>query len=104
MMYGPNSNLGHSSIIIMIEAQARYIARLLRHATRSGKPTITVQPEAESTFNEEIQKALQNTVWNTGCNSWYKDKNGHIFSLWPHSTTRFIRDMRRAPLNEYSFK
>ncbi|MCK5641498.1 MAG: NAD(P)/FAD-dependent oxidoreductase, partial [Gammaproteobacteria bacterium] len=104
MMYGPNSNLGHSSIIIMIEAQARYIARLLRHAIKSGKPTITVRPEAEATFNEEIQKALQNTVWNTGCNSWYKDKNGHIFSLWPHSTTRFIREMRRAPLNEYSFK
>jgi len=104
MMYGPNSNLGHSSIIIMIEAQARYIARLLQHATRSGKPTISVRPEAEAAFNEKIQKALQNTVWNTGCNSWYKDKNGHIFSLWPHSTTRFIREMRKAPLDEYRFK
>ena len=104
MMYGPNSNLGHSSIIIMIEAQARYISRLLKHAIESGKPTITVRPEAEAAYNEEIQKALENTVWNTGCHSWYKDKNGHIFSLWPHSTTRFIREMRRAPLNEYRFK
>jgi len=104
MMYGPNSNLGHSSIIIMIEAQARYIARLLRHAIKTGKHTITVRPEAEAAYNEELQHALQKTVWNTGCNSWYKDKNGHIFSLWPHSTTRFIREMYRPTLDDYSFK
>ena len=104
MMYGPNSNLGHSSIIIMFEVQARYIARLLTHALESGKPTITVRPEAEIAYNQTIQKALKKTVWNTGCESWYKDEHGHIFSLWPHTTTRFIRDMRRAALNEYSFE
>ena len=103
MMYGPNSNLGHSSIIIMIEAQARYIARLLEHAELSGKATISVRPEAESAYNIEIQKALKKMVWNTNCDSWYKDDKGHIFSLWPHSTTRYIRNMRKAPLDEYSF-
>jgi len=50
-----------------------------------------------------IQKALKSTVWNTACKSWYKDENGFIFSLWPHSTTRFIREMRKAPPEEYKF-
>lgn len=103
MMFGPNSGLGHSSIIIMIEAQAKYLARLISHARRSGKPAIEVKPEAEAAWNEEIQRDLKETVWATGCKSWYKDERGHIFSLWPHSTTRFIRDMRKAPLDEYEF-
>ena len=50
-----------------------------------------------------IQAALKNTVWAGDCRSWYKDSRGHIFSLWPHSTTRFIREMRKAPLDEYEF-
>ncbi len=103
IMYGPNSNLGHSSIIIMIEAQARYIARLLKHAAQLGKPNITVRPEAEAAYNKRIQKALQGMVWSGDCSSWYKDGKGHIFSLWPYSTTRFIRELRKAPLNEYTF-
>jgi len=103
MMYGPNSNLGHSSMIIMLEAQARYLGRLLQHAEISGKTTILVRPEAESAYNQAIQNALQDRVWNTACQSWYKDENGFIFSLWPHTTTRFIREMRKAPLDEYIF-
>jgi cation diffusion facilitator CzcD-associated flavoprotein CzcO len=104
MMYGPNSNLGHSSIIIMIEAQATYIARLLKHALKTTNGTVVVRPEAESAYNTAIKRALAKTVWNTSCSSWYKDDQGHIFSLWPHTTTRFIREMRRAPLDEYIFE
>lgn len=103
MMYGPNSNLGHSSIIIMIEAQAGYIARILRTAGRAGKPVVEVKPEAEAAYNESIQKALEETVWSSNCKSWYKDEEGRIFSLWPYSTTRFIREMRKAPMDDYRF-
>ncbi len=103
MMYGPNSNLGHNSIILMIEAQARYIARILSKATQSARPTVAVRPDAEVVYNQDIQKALKNTVWNSGCSSWYKNGQGHIFSLWPYSTSRFIREMRRARMGEYHF-
>ena len=103
MMFGPNSGLGHSSIIIMIEAQAAHIARLLDHARHTNKPTIVVKPEVEAAYNRKIQNALKKTVWNTGCKSWYKDENGHIFTLWPHTTTRFAWEMRNASVNEYSF-
>ena len=103
MMYGPNSNLGHSSIIIMIEAQAGYIARLLKYAYDNDKSHISVRPEAEEAWNQAIQRDLGKTVWSSGCKSWYKDERGHIFSLWPHSTTRFIREMRKAPVDEYDF-
>ena len=103
MMYGPNSNLGHSSIIIMIEAQAGYIARILQTARRTGKPIVQVRPEAEAAYNESIQRALKDTVWSSACKSWYKNEDGHIFSLWPYSTTRFIREMRKAPMEDYRF-
>jgi cation diffusion facilitator CzcD-associated flavoprotein CzcO len=103
LMLGPNSGLGHSSILIMLEEQARYITRLLKEAHDSHLPTILVRPDAEEAHNRAMQRALANTVWNTGCNSWYKDEQGRIFSLWPHTTTRFIRDMRKALLSEYRF-
>jgi cation diffusion facilitator CzcD-associated flavoprotein CzcO len=103
MMYGPNSNLGHSSIILMIEAQADYLARLLRHAVDGGAHTVEPRPEAEAAWNEFIRAGLDDTVWPGDCRSWYKDARGQVFSLWPHGTTRFIRAMRRAPLEEYRF-
>jgi len=103
MMFGPNSGLGHSSIIIMLEAQARYISHLLRKARESGQPTILVRPDAEVAYNKALQSALKNTVWNSGCSSWYKDEQGRIFTLWPHTTSRFIREMRNIRLGEYRF-
>ncbi len=101
MMYGPNSNLGHSSIILMIEAQADYLARMLVHARDGGVGILEVRPEAEAAWNDYVQKGLTGTVWPGGCHSWYKDAQGRVFSLWPHSTSRFIREMRRAPPDEY---
>jgi cation diffusion facilitator CzcD-associated flavoprotein CzcO len=103
MMFGPNSGLGHSSIIIMIEAQARYIADLLRKAREIGQANIVVCPDAEMAYNRDLQMALENTVWNSGCDSWYKDGKGRIFTLWPHTTSRFIREMRRVRMEEYRF-
>ena len=101
MMYGPNSNLGHSSIILMIEAQADYLARLLGHARQAGASVLEVRPEAEAAWNDYVQEGLAGTVWPGGCRSWYKDPGGRVFSLWPHTTSRFIREMRRAPPGEY---
>jgi cation diffusion facilitator CzcD-associated flavoprotein CzcO len=103
MMYGPNSNLGHSSILIMLEAQAAYLARLLGHAVGRGATRIEVRPDAEAAWNRAVQADLAHTVWATGCRSWYQDDEGRIFSLWPHGTTRFARELRRAPLDEYRF-
>lgn len=103
MMFGPNSGLGHSSIIFMIEQQAAYIARLLKHASRLGKPVVVVRPDVEDSYNQAIQHALEKTVWNTSCSSWYKDRNGLNFSLWPHTTTRFKHEIRKASMDEYEF-
>jgi cation diffusion facilitator CzcD-associated flavoprotein CzcO len=103
LVYGPNSNLGHSSVIIMIEQQARYLARLLNAARNSGRPTIEVRPEAEAAWNRKIQHALQKTVWHSGCKSWYQDEKGRIFTLWPFTTTRFILEMRQVRKGEWRF-
>jgi cation diffusion facilitator CzcD-associated flavoprotein CzcO len=103
MMYGPGSNLGHSSIIIMIEAQAQLVARLIREAGQRGT---SVEPleTAQRVWNQNLQSDLKDRVWATDCDSWYKDTEGRIFSLWPHSTTRFIREMRNTPFAEFSFR
>jgi cation diffusion facilitator CzcD-associated flavoprotein CzcO len=103
MMYGPNSNLGHSSILVMLEAQAGYLARLFQHARNHDAGRIEVKPEAEATWNRYIQNGLADTVWTADCRSWYKDEAGRIFSLWPYSTRRFERDLRRAPLDEFAY-
>ena len=88
-------------IILMIEAQADYLARLLAHARTAGADTLEVRPEAEAAWNEFVQRGLARTVWPGGCHSWYQDAGGRVFSLWPHTTSRFIREMRRAPPEEY---
>jgi len=100
MMYGPGSNLGHSSIIIMFEAEAKLIANLIKTADDCGV-TIEPCPNAQAAWNERLQSALSERVWATDCDSWYKDEHGRIFSLWPWSTTRFIREMKRTPLSEF---
>jgi cation diffusion facilitator CzcD-associated flavoprotein CzcO len=103
MMYGPNSNLGHSSILVMLEAQAAYLARVLRHAREKEADRIEVKPDAEEAWNRYIRDGLDSTVWTADCDSWYKDEAGRVFSLWPYSTRRFARDLRDAPLEEYRF-
>ena len=85
----------------MIEAQANYLARLLGHARQVGASALEVRPEAEAAWNDYVQEGLAGTVWPGGCHSWYKDPGGRVFSLWPHTTSRFIREMRRAPPDEY---
>lgn len=100
MMYGPGSNLGHSSIIIMFEAEAKLIATLIKTADKHSA-TIEPCPNAQAAWNERLQAALSERVWASECDSWYKDEHGRIFSLWPWSTTRFIREMKRTPLSEF---
>lgn len=104
LMYGPNSNLGHSSVIIMIEQQARHIARLLARASERNLPVIEARADAQEAWNRRIQKALDGTVWKTGCDSWYQDNQGRIYTLWPFTTTRFIREMRKIRTEEYEFR
>ncbi len=100
---GPNTGLGHTSVLVMIEAQIGYVIDALRKMDRYGLETVEVRPEVQAAYNKEIQRRLEGTVWNSGgCVSWYLDKNGKNTTLWPRTTWRFTRQMRDFDLASYS--
>ncbi|MEM9122766.1 MAG: NAD(P)/FAD-dependent oxidoreductase [Pseudomonadota bacterium] len=101
-LMGPNSGLGHNSVIVMIEAQARYILQCIQAVKAQGAQSIEVRSEASDRFNEDVQASLSDTIWDSGCKSWYKDEKGRNYTLWPHSTLRFRREMRSPDLAEYT--
>ena len=95
LLLGPNTGLGHTSVVFMIEAQARYVARALELMDSSGASTIEVRAEAQQRFVHRVQSRLDRTVWQSGCRSWYLDENGRNFTIWPHVTWRYWLRTRR---------
>jgi cation diffusion facilitator CzcD-associated flavoprotein CzcO len=102
ILLGPNTGLGHTSVVVMIEAQLRYVLDALRFMRHQRAATVEARQDAQVIYNEKIQDSLKNTVWNAGgCASWYIDKTGRNTSLWPTYTWKFRRAMRRFNPSEY---
>jgi cation diffusion facilitator CzcD-associated flavoprotein CzcO len=98
LLVGPNTGLGHNSILFMIEAQVNYLVRALR----SGKRAIEVRPEAQAASYAEVQRRLQGTVWLSGCRSWYLTEDGRNDTLWPGSTLEYWWRTRRFDAANYA--
>ena len=88
VLYGPNTNLGHNSIIYMAERQMDYVMKLVRTVLGRDLRFADVRPEVQARWNEKIQRRLGKTVWAAGCDSWYKH-DGRIVNNWSSSTLRF---------------
>lgn len=101
MIVGPNTGLGHSSMVYMIESQVRYILQALKAMRAQGLTAVEVRPEVQSAFNRRLQERLARTVWTAGCKSWYLDRNGKNTTLWPGFTFRFRLATRRFRLADY---
>ena len=101
MLLGPNSGLGHNSVILMIEAQVNYIVDLVHAAEGKGAAFVSPKPEAAARFDLEIQSALQDRVWAAQCGAWYVDENGRNYTLYPHSVRHFLKEMKTPNLDEY---
>ncbi|MEO6496432.1 MAG: NAD(P)/FAD-dependent oxidoreductase [Solirubrobacteraceae bacterium] len=96
LLTGPNTGLGHNSIIYILESQFTYVLDALRQMRSQRIGALEVKPEAQRRFNEKVQKAMKDTVWTTGgCASWYIDRNGLNTTLWPGWTWDFRRRTRR---------
>src|SRR3954468_20247376 len=96
MLVGPNTGLGHNSIVYMIESQLNYLVDALAVMDRRGLASVEVRPEVLKGFNEDLQRRLEGSVWNSGgCASWYLDAHGHNRTLWPRQTWTFRRLTRR---------
>lgn len=102
-LVGPGTALGHNSIIFMIEAQVHYILQTLNELEARGASYVDVKPEVQRAFNQDVQKNLKNSVWSTGCQSWYQTAEGVNFTIWPWSTWRFWLRTRRVKPEQYEW-
>lgn len=102
MMYGPNTNLGHNSIVLMIEAQADYIIACLNETKARGKQAIDVKQDVEQAYNDNLQRRLQDMVWAKTEDSWYLDR-GRITNNWAGRTFEYKKRMRKVDFNAYEF-
>ena len=95
-LVGPNTGLGHSSIVFMIESQIAYVADALRTMRRRGALSVEVREDAQTSYNRELDALTRDTVWVTGgCASYYIDRNGHNSTLWPYFTWPFRTKTRQ---------
>jgi len=93
---GPNTGLGHNSLLFMIEAQFAYIIDALRTMRARRATRIEVRRDVQAAYNEVLQRRLAGSVWNTGgCASWYLDVNGRNTTIWPYFTWRYWWKTRR---------
>ncbi|MDT5070299.1 MAG: hypothetical protein QOK02_6454 [Mycobacterium sp.] len=103
-LLGPNTALGHNSVVFMIESQIRYVAKAIAAVDKAGARALAPSRYAQDEFNAELQAELAGTVWNTGgCRSWYMDEHGVNRTLWSGMTWQYWLETRRFRRSEYSF-
>lgn len=111
IMYGPNTNLGHNSIILMIEAQSAYINRLIKavcsnsHDPGQGYLSITPRESATETWNSKLQTALgRSTLASDQCSSWYKSEEGLITTNWSENVVEYQRQVSKIEWDDYELE
>jgi cation diffusion facilitator CzcD-associated flavoprotein CzcO len=105
ILLGPNTGLGHNSVVLMIEAQVRYTMNCMKLMKRRKQRVLEVRQEIQQRFVEEIYRRMSGTVWQSGgCHSWYQDQNtGEITTLWPGSVVSYLRRTRSVSPYDYEF-
>ncbi|SDH77913.1 flavin-containing monooxygenase [Pseudomonas panipatensis] len=101
ILYGPNTNLGHSSIVYMLESQYPYVLACLQRLREHGLRYLDVKPEVQRAYNQKLQHALQHTVWERGCDSWYKTAEGRNTNNWPGFTFVYRQQTRHPEFADY---
>jgi cation diffusion facilitator CzcD-associated flavoprotein CzcO len=102
VLLGPNTGLGHTSVVLMLEAQIDHLLGALDHLARTGAAALEPRPEAQAGWLADVDRRMQGTVWVTGgCRSWYLDATGRNSTLWPDHTWRYRRRVARFDAGEY---
>ena len=101
LLVGPNTGLGHNSLIFMIECQMDYIVQALQHLRRSGRRTLRLRVAVANADYRELQDKMKSTVWSSGCHSWYQNARGQIDTLWPGYTWQYWLQTRRFKADDY---
>ncbi|MBR1221289.1 NAD(P)/FAD-dependent oxidoreductase [Bradyrhizobium sp. U87765 SZCCT0131] len=98
---GPNTGLGHNSMIYMIETNVNQILETILVARRRNARRVEVKPEVHDRYNSELQRDLTGTVWQSGCRSWYQTDSGKITTMWPGYCFQFGRRARHFRSGDY---
>ena len=102
MIVGPNTGLGHSSMVFMIESQLAYILGALDAVEKRDVAVLEVTREAQQAWTNDIQRRMEKTVWSSGgCASWYLDEHGKNVTLWPRTTFAFRLATARFDIDRY---
>ena len=101
MIGGPNTVLGHNSVLVMIEAAAHYVQQALLQLTRQNWQALDVRAEVCRDYNQGVQARLAGTVWNSGCKNWYVSDSGKNHTLWPRFTFTYRYLTRKFDLAAY---
>jgi cation diffusion facilitator CzcD-associated flavoprotein CzcO len=101
-LLGPNTALGHNSVVFMIESQIRYVAQAMALVERTGAAALEPKESAQARFQSDIQRKLVEGVWTRGgCTSWYLDAHGVNRTIWPGFTWRYWQRTRRLDPRDY---
>ncbi|MCL7944715.1 NAD(P)/FAD-dependent oxidoreductase [Marinobacter sp. ATCH36] len=103
MLYGPNTNLAHNSIVYMLESQVRYVLSCIDSLRNTPGAAMDVKPDRLSEFSATVQQKLQSSVWESGCQSWYLDENGRNTVNWPGFTFTYRKATQQVNPDDYEF-
>ncbi|MFT4298876.1 MAG: NAD(P)/FAD-dependent oxidoreductase [Aeromicrobium sp.] len=102
MLLGPNTALGHNSVVFMIEQQTKWIIKLLAEMDRRRAGAVEPTPQAQREFNDKLQEKVSKGVWSQGgCTSWYLDSQGKNRTIWPGFTFRYWSRLRSVPEGDF---
>jgi cation diffusion facilitator CzcD-associated flavoprotein CzcO len=101
-LLGPNTGLGHNSVVFMMESQVRHVMACLRLLSASKARAVDVRPEVQREYNRRLRERLERLVWSEGgCTSWYLDERGRNPTIWPGFTFEFWARTRRLSPRAY---
>jgi len=103
LLYGPNTNLGHSSIIIMLEAQADYVLQAMAYLDKAGKQSCDVKHDIEEAYNLELQTRLSKMAFSKVEQSWYKDGN-KVTNNWAGGTREYVKRLKKINVAAYTIR
>jgi cation diffusion facilitator CzcD-associated flavoprotein CzcO len=101
LLYGPNTNLGHNSILYMLESQFAYVLNCLDALQQQGLRYMDVKPQVQQRFNQHLQQVIRHSIWEQGCTSWYKNAAGKNTNNWPGFTFTYRQQTRHLELADY---
>lgn len=101
MLYGPNTNLNHHSVVAMLEAQDRYISQAVAYLRENPEAALDVKKNVIDEFNTRIQKDLEASAFSADCSSWYKNEEGRVINNWSGNVAEYYELTDKLELNDY---